>query len=141
MKQVTAEKNQLNGQLGQLSEEKQRAIDETQKLKAEIQQVRKELERAATSPQQHLAAQGYDQQFLLEIHALSMAMSNKIWGRMDAHKNASMATNLPFHDVGQAPWSDNTVFNNPTVSGNHLSGTQDGLMPMTFAAYPSISQP
>lgn len=95
----------------------------------------------ATTLPQHQAAQGYDQQLLMEINALSMTISNKILGKMDANKNASMATNLPFSDMGQASWSDNTVFNNPTVSGNQLSGTQDGLMPMPFAAYPTISQP
>ncbi|KAJ5111815.1 hypothetical protein NUU61_001445 [Penicillium alfredii] len=131
---------QLNADKAQLSAEKQQAIDEISQLKSEIQQVKQELELATTNFQ-HQRVQVDEQRFVLEVHAMALALTNKLWSRTEAHRNASIGPQLQFPDMAQASWSDNagqyTALNSHPLPANHLSGTQDGLA--QFNTYSSIS--
>ena len=131
---------QLTAVKEQLSAEKQQAIDEARQLKSEVQQAKQELELATTSFQ-HQGTQGDEQRFVLEVHAMALALTNKLWSRTEAHRNAYIPSQLQFPDVTQASWPDSagqyTALNSHTLPANHLSGNQDGLA--QFNAYSSIS--
>ncbi|KAJ5111780.1 hypothetical protein NUU61_001410 [Penicillium alfredii] len=131
---------QLTAVKEQLSAEKQQAIDDARQLKSEIQQAKQELELATTSFQ-HQGVQGDEQRFVLEVHAMALALTNKLWSRTEAHRNAYIPSQLQFPDVTQTSWPDNagqhTALNSHPLPANHLSGTQDELA--QFNTYSSIS--